>query len=288
MTSESQRRTPRERLVGVAVARILREGMTVSLEHLSLEKVIAEAGVSRATAYRHWPNKADFLREVLVTAVRGTGLVGETPDELAELARLLSVSEDRLDTAQGRRDFVVEALRITAQADYDRIRRSPQWQTYLAITATCRGLPPGALRDDVQAALAQAEERFVAHRAAVYARMPGLLGYRLVPPLTEPEGFRVMASAAGALMTGLVVTATSRRDDAGDANGAASGEGTLRLAPFGSTRAADWSLPALHLVTVFLAHLEPDPEVVWDAARWAVTAQRLDEVMAALEAQRRT
>ncbi len=303
----------RQRLVDVAVARILREGMTVGLEHLSLEQVIAQAGVSRATAYRHWPHKADFLREVLVTTVRTTRLVGESPRELHALAQLLRSSGDLLRTAQGRRDVVVEGLRVSAQADYDRIAGSPQWQTYLAISATCRGLPPGSLRAAVRAELAATEAGFVAHRAAVYARLPGLLGYRLTPPLSAPQGYRVMAGAAGAMMTGLVVaaTATGGTESSGgsessggtDATGGIDALGgtdalggmdpfggsagsTVRLAPFGSSQEADWSLPALHLVTVLLAHLEPDPDVVWDAARRQVTADRLEEVLTALVADR--
>lgn len=275
MSPPRQRPSARDRLIAVAVERIRRDGMTVGLDHLSLEGVIADSGVSRATAYRHWPNKADFLREVLVETVRTTRLVGETPTDLADLTRLLQEAGDGLRTAQGRRDLVVEALRRTAQADVDRMRASPQWQTYLAITATCRGLPPGPLRDDVRAALAQAEAGFVEHRAQVYARLPGLLGYRLVAPLTAPEGFTIMASASGAMMTGLLVTAAAGPDPA-----------PIRLAPFGSSRPADWTLPALHLVGVLLAHLEPDPDVVWDAARWRETKERLDEVLAALEAGR--
>ncbi|NYE01345.1 AcrR family transcriptional regulator [Kineosphaera limosa] len=268
--------TPRQRLVDVAVARILREGMSVSLEHLSLEKVIAESGVSRATAYRQWPNKADFLREVLVSAVRGTRLVAESPRELGQLADLLRVSGEALSTPQGRRDLVVEALRVSAQADFERIHASPHWQTYLAITATCRGLPAGTLRDDVQAALAQTEASFLDHRAAVYARLPALLGYRLVPPLAEPEGFRVMAGAAGAMMTGLIVNATAA------APKGRGGGGTIRLAPFGSTKEAHWSLPALHLVTVFFAYLEPDPDAVWSRERIRAAAAQLDELILAL------
>lgn len=266
----------RRSLVDVALARIEREGMTVGLEQLSLERVIAESGVSRATAYRHWPNKADFLREVLVTAVRTTRLDGETPRELGELVDLLAARADELHTAQGRRDLVVEALRRSAQADFDRVRTSPRWRTYLAITATCRGLPPGALRSDVQAALAQTEEGFVAHRAGVFARMPDLLGYRLVAPLAAPEGFRIMASAAGAVMTGLVVLATSRPDAVADSD-------TVHLAPFGSSRQAQWSLPALHLTGVILSHLEPDPDVVWDEPRRHETGVRLQEMLAALD-----
>jgi len=59
-------------------------------------------------------------------------------------------------------------------------------------------------------------------------------------------------------MTGLVVRALARPDVA---------KVTIRMAAFGSSREADWTLVAHHLVGTLLGHLEPDPEVRWDANR---------------------
>lgn len=54
----------RQRILDTALAEVERHGLTVSLEHLGLERIIKASGVSRATAYRHWPTKADFLADV--------------------------------------------------------------------------------------------------------------------------------------------------------------------------------------------------------------------------------
>ncbi len=95
---------PGQRLVDTAVARIRAEGLTVSLEHLGLEWMIAEAGVSRATAYRHWPTKAAFLSEVLLTVGRTTHLEGETPAEVAGLLKLIADSSGTRRPDGGLRD----------------------------------------------------------------------------------------------------------------------------------------------------------------------------------------
>lgn len=260
-----------------AVEQIRRQGMSVSLEHLSLEAIIRESGVSRATAYRHWPTKADFLSEVLVTVVRSTRLEGESAHEVAELGTLIWDRRADLGSAEGRRNLIVEALRYSTDANFRRVLDSPQWHTYLALNATLRGLPDGPLRVKVQSALAEADVRFVAHRAEVYARLPAPLGYRLVPPLTAPEGFTVMSSAAGSMMTGLIVKALARPEIVTDA---------VPMSPFGSTRTADWTLPTHHLTGVLLGHLEPDPAITWDARQRRTAAAAIRNILDALEHMR--
>lgn len=267
----------RERLVATAVALLEENGLTVGLDHLSLERVIARSGVSRASAYRHWSSKQDFLRDVLVTVVRSTRLDGESPAEVADLLALLDERSGDLTSEQGRRNLVVEALRRSTHADMARLVASPRWRTYLALHATCQSLPEGDLRDDVRASLAAAEARFTGQRAGVYSRLPALIGYRLAPPLTAPEGFDVMADAAGALMTGLVVRSFTHpgwQDHA------------MRLEAFGSTWERPWSRPAYQLTALLLGHLVPDPEVVWDAAQVARSRATLEEIVREPDASR--
>jgi AcrR family transcriptional regulator len=42
-----------------------RTGLTVSLDHISLEQVIRDAGVSRSAAYRRWPYKDLFFSDLV-------------------------------------------------------------------------------------------------------------------------------------------------------------------------------------------------------------------------------
>jgi len=47
-------------MLQAAVAMINRDGLTVSLDHLSFEEVIRDADVSRSAVYRRWPYKQPF------------------------------------------------------------------------------------------------------------------------------------------------------------------------------------------------------------------------------------
>lgn len=240
-------------MLDVAVARIQREGMRVALDNVAMEEVIAEAGVSRATAYRRWPTRDAFLTDVLVETVRRTALMPETAEDVARLDAVIDVRPKTLVSAQARRDLVVEALRISGDLDIRRVLASPSWRTYFSLSASHLGLA-GGVRDEVGAALAQAAREFDARRAEIYASLAELLGYRLTDAAADEDGYRQLAEAAGAMMTGIITRALvdpawlDRRE-----------ERTL----FGASRSAPWSSPERHLVGVVLAALEPDPTITW-------------------------
>lgn len=260
----------RQRILDTALAEVERHGLTVSLEHLGVERIIKASGVSRATAYRHWPTKADFLADVLSAVVTRTTLEPESEADLGILLDLLRDNADQLVTEQGRLDLLIEGLRIATIADFRRVAASPQWRTLIALHATTASLPDGQVRAEVTAALAEVEARFTRARAAVYDRLIRLVGFRLKPPLAGPEGLAILADGQGALMTGLVV----RERTATTAPG-------LSCAPFGSSREAHWPVPAFHLVHGLLSHLEPDPDITWDAARFAASWETLEAMLRA-------
>jgi AcrR family transcriptional regulator len=251
--SETERR-----MLDAALALITERGLTVSLEHLSMEEVIGAAGVSRASAYRRWPYKDLFFGDVLVELARATEL-SDHSHRLAERVRaVLPGDAAQLRTEAGRRDLAVELVRMVTEANVEAISSAPAWLTYLAVNATFLGLPEGEVRGRVGAAVAEATRRFTAGRAAIYAEMAQLLGYRLVPPLTAPEGFELMSAAVGSMATGLVV------------RGLAEPELIVHRTPrrpFGSTREAPWSTAVFLIAGVIMSFVEPDPAVVWDEAR---------------------
>ena len=47
------------------MAMVKRTGLTVSSEHIGLEDLIRDAGVSRSAVYRRWPRQDLFLSELL-------------------------------------------------------------------------------------------------------------------------------------------------------------------------------------------------------------------------------
>jgi AcrR family transcriptional regulator len=252
-------------VIDAAIAQVRRDGVAVSLDRISLEDAIAASGVPRATAYRRWPSKREFLREVLIQVVRQTRLDPESDQDLGALRDLVQAHRDEFGTAQGRRTFVVESLRIAADSDYRRLAGSREWRNHLALRATCDSLPTGELRDVITAELADAERAFAGRRATVYARLPAALGYRLVPWLDQPTGFAVMAAAAGALLTGLVVRPGLAQETA------------FRGKAFGSAVEAEWTTESYALVALILSYLEPDPAVDWTPARVAAAFDVWDE-----------
>lgn len=245
-------------MLAAALATLDAEGVSVALDQVSMERAITASGVSRASAYRRWPTRADFLTDVLAQAVSRTDLVPETEEDVGVLLTLLADRLPEVRTEQGRRDLIVEGLRLAADRDVRRLLASAAWSNHLALAATHRSLPAGTLKTSVGRALVAAERRFTARRADVLAHLPAVLGYRLVPPWSGSEGYRVLSSASGAMMTGILIRAHADPtwlDERTD------------LRPFGSSRVAAWSEPELHLAGVFLSHLEPDPGIVWDPAR---------------------
>lgn len=266
-----------ERMLATAIEQIEREGITVSFDAISMEKVIADADVSRASAYRRWPHRQAFLTDVLVAAVTRTRGVPESDEDIAALATLIQQHGDDLRSEQGRRDLIVEGLRLASDFDIRRLLASVRWQNHLALAATHRGLPEGELKRSVGRAIAQAEEQLLEHRAEIYAHLPGLMGYRLVSPLEGDAGFRIMSSAAGAMMTGILLRSHADPTWLDERR---------PMRPFGTSREANWSIPELHLTGTFLSHLEPDPTLSWDDDRVTATLRLFDERASAATALR--
>lgn len=253
---DTGQRSAGDRVVDAAVALVHERGLTVGLDRISLEEAIAASGVARATAYRRWPTKSDFLRQVLLRVVADAHLEPESDEDIAWVRTLVAEHRASLVTPEGWRTFVVEALRVTTESDFRRLATSRVWRDHLALRATCASLPEGELRDTVAAELAASEHAFTRHRARVYARLPAIMGYRLVPWLDPDDGFTLMAEATGALMTGLVARAAI-----------VPARPPVLLRAFGSTVEAPWTTEAYAIVAAVLSFLEPDPAVRWDDAR---------------------
>jgi AcrR family transcriptional regulator len=64
-----------------ALAMVSSTGLTVSLEHISFEDVIRDAGVSRSAVYRRWPYKGLFFSDLLrqLATAAGAGVLRRTP-----------------------------------------------------------------------------------------------------------------------------------------------------------------------------------------------------------------
>jgi AcrR family transcriptional regulator len=258
-----------ERMLAAAEAMVNETGLTVSLEHLRLEDVIREAGVARSAVYRRWPYKDLFFSDLLRALAKG-GSPADFGSEASRRAILAVVAEriDELATPEGRAGVFAEMLR--ANRDFEHVRESSTWRTYLALHATFLSLDDGPLRTDVQAALAETERGFVERIAASHRFLADLLGYRIRPEMGA--GFEHLATLLNATFRGLLLMAPTVPELASV---------PLRAKPFGATETADWSQAAMTVAAIEAAFLEPDPEVEWTPGRIA----EVEETVRRMEAE---
>lgn len=259
-------RETEQRMLAAAVAMVNRAGLTVSLDHLSLEEIIRAAGVSRSAVYRRWPYKDLFFSDLLKELAKDA-----TPPivlgELELIRRIVAGRPDWLETPELRRGLVTELFRQLALFDFEAVYGSTEWRTYLALHATFLSLSDGQLRDQVQAILARSEQNRIALIAAAWDRLAGVLGYRLRPELGI--SYETIATLLTATLRGLVIMAMATPGIAGY---------RAHAQPFGALAVAEWSQPALGLASLAWSCLEPDPAVEWDRDRITRTRQELSSL----------
>ena len=246
-----------QRMLQAAVRMVNRNGLTVSLDHISLEDVIRDADVSRSAVYRRWPYKDLFFSDLIKELAR-TATPTIVSDEIELISQIVAEHAGWLETPEMRHSLLTELFRQLSLFDFQTLYASPQWRTYVALHATFMSLADGQLRDQVQLALAQSEQAHVARVARAWELMAGLFGYRLRPELGA--SFETVATLLDATMRGLVIMALSRPEIAGH---------RAQASPFGAAATDEWSLPALGMASIAWAFLEPDPDVEWDAERLA-------------------
>jgi AcrR family transcriptional regulator len=249
-------RETEQRMLRAAVAMVHRAGLTVSLDHISFEDVIRDAGVSRSAVYRRWPYKDLFFSDLVKELAKDATPAAILTAELDLIRRVVAEHPDWLGTPQTRHSLVIELIRQLSLLDFRALYGSAQWRTYLALHATFMSLADGELRDQVRAALARSEQAHKAQVAGAWEQLARLFGYRLRPELGAT--FETLATLLDATMRGLVIMALPTPELA---------DCRVQAHPFGAAREDEWSLPAIGLASIASAFLEPDPEIEWDNER---------------------
>jgi AcrR family transcriptional regulator len=261
-----------QRMLRAAARMASSAGLTVSLDHISLEDVIRAAGVSRSTVYRRWPHKDLFFSDLVMELAR-TATPTLVAEEVALIREIFAERSDWLDSAALRQGLVAELFRRLSLLDFQTLSGSAKWRTYIALHATFMSLADEELKRQVQAALAQSEREHLGRVARSWEHLADLLGYRLRPELGTT--FIDLAALLNATMRGLVIMAQSMPE---------LGHQRAAARPLGVAAAADWSLPALGMASVAWSFIEPDPGVEWDQDRIG----RVRQALAALVQPART
>lgn len=256
-----------QRMLSAALDMVNSAGLTVSLDHISFEDVIRDAGVSRSAVYRRWPYKDLFFSDLLKALARGASpaIGGGNADAVENVRQIMLDHLDWLRTPDTRRALAAEVLRQGARSEFETFHRSAEWRTYFALQATFLSLPAGDLRTEVEQALAASDAALNTRVAAAYQRVTELIGLRLRPELGT--SFHDIATLATAIIRGLVVMAPANPDITAR---------HVHANPFAAPDAADWSQPALGMAAVVMTFVEPDPAVTWDDDRIAAVRATLE------------
>ncbi|HWS58427.1 MAG TPA: hypothetical protein VN257_07810 [Actinotalea sp.] len=260
----------RDRMVRQGVEVIRARGLTVGLDDVRMEDLIAAAEVPRSSVWRIWPGKWDYLVDVLVAAadVEGANLLRPDLDEDAIGHAVASLEEhaELLADPAGRRTLLLATVRIALEHIYRGYSRSREWRTYVTLIATVNSVGDEAARRRIGARLHAAERvEVIAAVTPLYERACEALGLRLRQP---GYTFEHVALAGWALVEGLalrnaILEATGRDGDAEPPlrptlDDLLNGELVGPDGPGG----APWSTAAVAFLGILDAFLEPDPAFV--------------------------
>lgn len=237
-----------EALLATALEQIREDGLTVSLEHLRLDKLMEIADVPKTSFYRVWDSKEAFFARLLKELVKPEGGVGAAfdPETIRVAEAVVQQHPEMLDSPEDRQRLLFETIRQGAHQNFKALLNSTSWQTYMAILATLPGIADQDARANIQEALRAAESYFLEQMANFYAGLLPVFRYRLRPGVTP----RHVAAAGAAIVEGLVqryVVSPELVD--GRIPGPALDGGTT-----------EWHLAAIGFLGIIQALAEPDPE----------------------------
>ncbi|MBD9699912.1 TetR/AcrR family transcriptional regulator [Flavimobilis sp. GY10621] len=200
--SDIPRRAPRlssdqsrARVLASALSMLETTGLTVSLEHLSIEDLIRAADVPRSAFYRLWPSKDLFYADLLehITIESEPSETPFDPTTLDVAAQTLQSNIHRLGTPDGRRAVTEEMLRLAGRRNIDALTASASWRDAFALVATINGVADPTQRENLVRALKAGDERRTQIMAAQYTQLLALLGCGLQPGVTAETLARVGA-----------------------------------------------------------------------------------------------
>lgn len=245
-------------------------GVTITLEDLSMEDVIVQARVPRSSVYRLWKYKGDYVDDLL-TYLAGPGHVGSSAHNQSVLDRargLLDQHRDQLADPAGRREVLLEAVRVASRENLRHISESHRWQIYVALIATsAHSSREEDKRRTIARQLEQAELLFIEEMAKFYYEMFGSLGLRFKNPSYT---YQHLATAGAGLLAGLAlrrILAHSAHGDEPPREHPYAPLETLHTlidgplpGPSGAPHPDEWSLVAVSFTGIVDSFAEPDPD----------------------------
>lgn len=186
-------------MLDAGVAHVERSGLTVGFDHLPLEAIIADAGVSRASAYRQWGSHesyvVDLIAEIFDRPQYGLGFSSATTDAITAALREHAA---RLDTVEGRHAVMRDIIRVAAERNFRDLVASQHWHSYESLYAAAASPGDPANAAALQAAARQVEHHLVDTNAGFFQGALSMLGQRCIAPATT----RTIAVATHIVVSG--------------------------------------------------------------------------------------
>lgn len=240
----------RDRVIETATQMLITDlgGLSVSLDHINMEALIAAAAVPRSTVYRIWPTKGDFISSFLQT-ISSADWIGSAAFDQETILLTLSTLRDNLDildTVDGRREALRSLVRISVRYNYDGLVKSPEWATTVALTVTTITTLGGSDREALTRELRRTDGEFIQTMAELYRVVASLLGFRIRTPFT----FVQLATCGASILEGLSLRSMI---------GLESGDEKITI-PAGGEKLQEWTLAAAGFLAVFESMVEIDPD----------------------------
>lgn len=158
-------------------------GLTVSIQHLSMEDLIRIADVPRSSVYRRWRTKEEFFTDLLIMIAQSAvkeNVIGWVSPVADVVTSLLADNEDLHASAEGKIALFRECARVGVEQTYKSLLDSPRWQTRTSLLAAATSMTDQG-REQVLAALQEGEMRSGQQISAFYGEVFGELGLPLRP-----------------------------------------------------------------------------------------------------------
>ncbi|QXF84486.1 TetR/AcrR family transcriptional regulator (plasmid) [Rhodococcus pyridinivorans] len=266
----------RRKTLVAAERMVLSDGLMVSMDHISLEEIIAKAQVPRSAVHRMWPYKEDFFADLLVQLAKRTEASPSVfdPQTLRVAVDTLRENLHRLPTVEGRLSTLVEICRRGSMRNFEANLSRRSWHSYLVLSTA------GMSFDDevcsvVQSTLAVSERNYIEGMALFYESIFPILGRRIRSPFRGSSrghaGYMYLAEVCSSAIQGQVLRAALMGEDVQTDLKALTEEAD----PFNTGDRQPWNGPSLTFTSTVLAMTEPELDFAYDRF---VCLQKIEEI----------
>ncbi|MGB4778761.1 hypothetical protein [Microbacterium sp.] len=218
--------------------------------------MIREAGVSRTGFYRLWPQREQFIGDLIVELAKDAIPVENIRGEevTAQIKELLLPRTGELRDQDSRMRVVTDLLPQASIPDFAYMSsQTASWRSYFGLTALVMNLPAGGAQAAAREGVALSESRYRDRLARNYDVLMRFLGVRL--RAGSDASLEEVADLVIALVRGLVLRSRVAEPEPSE------------------------SIFLLGVSAVFTHFFENDPDVTWDD-------KRIAELMAMLAKER--